>query len=323
MLKLKNKNIMMLLLLMLCFIVLTGCAKESKENIKAQTKDYLTITDDLNRVVVLEKKPERIITLSPSFLEPLGAVNAKLIARPSTKETMPEFAQNLEEVGAVYNINIEKVIALQPDLVIAYEGMHDKFLPILETNKIPVIVVKMKTYQDVIEKLNLFAEITGEKEKGTALAASMNDKVQAVINKTPKEHKKIAILHSTAKSVTVELEGSIAGSTAMMLGFNNIASGSKALEKDPDSTPYSLEKLVERDPDMIFVVTMGRMEDIKKRMLADIESNPAWNSLNAVKNKKVYFLPQELFLLNPGLRYPEAVETMAKTAYPEVFSDAR
>lgn len=323
MLKLKKKHIITILLLMLCFIMITGCAKGTKENVKAETKGYLTITDDLKRVVILEKKPERIITLSPSFLEPLGAVDAKLIARPSSKNSMPEFAQNLEEVGTVYNINIEKVISLQPDLVIAYEGMHDKFLPILETNKIPVIVVKMKTYQEMIDKINLFATISGEKQKGAELAKSMNDKVQDVIIKMPKEHKKIAILHSTAKSVTVELEGSIAGSTAKMLGFNNIASGSKAMEKDPDSTPYSLEKLVESDPEIIFVVTMGSMEEIKKRMLADIESNPAWSSLNAVKNKKVYFLPQELFLLNPGLKYPEAVKIMAKLAYPEVFPDAQ
>ena len=323
MIKFKNKKLCMVLALIICFLMVAGCSKGAKENSQVDTQGYLTITDDLNRTVTLAKKPERIIVLSPSFLEPLGAVDAKIIARPSSKNVMPEFAQNLEEVGAVYNINIEKIISLQPDLVIAYEGIHDKFLPILETNKIPVIVVKMKTYQDVIDKIKLFADLTGEKQKGEDLVKSMNDKVQAVITNIPKDHKKIAILHSTAKSVTVELEGSIAGTTAKMLGFNNIAANSKALEKDPDSTPYSLEKLVESDPDIIFVVTMGSMEDIKKRMMADVESNPAWNSLNAIKNKKVYFLPQELFLLNPGLKYPEAVETMAKLVYPEVFDHAK
>jgi len=323
MIKFKNKKLCMVLVIISCFLMVVGCSKGAKENNPVDAQGYLTVIDDLNRTVTLAKKPERIIVLSPSFLEPLGAVDAKIIARPSSKNVMPEFAQNLEEVGAVYNINIEKIISLQPDLVIAYEGIHDKFLPILETNKIPVIVVKMKTYQDVIDKIKLFADLTGEKQKGEDLVKSMNDKVQAVITNIPKDHKKIAILHSTAKSVTVELEGSIAGTTAKMLGFNNIAANSKALEKDPDSTPYSLEKLVESDPDVIFVVTMGSMEDIKKRMMTDVESNPAWSSLNAIKNKKVYFLPQELFLLNPGLKYPEAIETMAKLVYPEVFDHAK
>ncbi len=323
MLKYKNKNLCMAIALVSCFLMVVGCSKGTKENSSVDMQGYLTVTDDLNRTVTLAEKPERIIVLSPSFLEPLNAVGAKIIARPSSKNAVPEFAQNLEDVGAVYNINIEKVISLQPDLVIAYEGMHDKFLPILETNKIPVIVIKMKTYEDVLDKIKLFADITGEKQKGEDLARSMRDKVQAVITHMPKDHKKIAILHSTAKSVTVELEGSIAGTTAKMLGFDNIAANSKALEKDPDSTPYSLEKLVESDPDIIFVVTMGSMEEIKKRMMDDVESNPAWSSLNAIKNKKVYFLPQELFLLNPGLKYPEAIENMANLVYPEVFDHAK
>lgn len=319
---LKLKQICIFLLLVVCAVNVTACSNTQKDSAANQEESvYLTIKDDLDRTVNLTHKPEKIIALSPSFLELLGAVDAKLIARPSSKNSVPVFAQELEEVGAVYNINIEKVISLQPDLVIAYEGMHDKFLPILETNHIPVIVLKMKTYQDVLDKINLFSQISGEPQKGKALLQSMNLKVQNVTDKIPKEHKKIAILHSTAKSVTVELEGSIAGTAAKTLGFHNIAMGSKALEQDPDSTPYSLEKLVENDPEIIFIVTMGKLEDIKKRMLSDIESNPAWSSLSAVKQNKVYFLPQDLFLLNPGLRYPEAIEFMAKLVYPEVLND--
>ncbi|MPN58193.1 hypothetical protein SDC9_205894 [bioreactor metagenome] len=126
-------------------------------------------------------------------------------------------------------------------------------------------------------------------------------------------------MHATAKSVTVELDNSITGSIAKQLRLTNIASGSKALESDPDATPYSLEKLVEADPDKIFVVTMGYGPEVENRIKGDVESNPAWAALSAVQNKQVYLLPEELFLLNPGLRYPEAVEHMAKLVYPEVF----
>jgi len=68
---------------------------------------------------------------------------------------------------------------------------------------------------------------------------------------------------------------------------------------------------------------MGKMDEIKKSMSANIENNPAWSSLRAVKNKQLYFLPQNLFLLNPGVDYPKAFETMAKLVYPEVFQDAK
>lgn len=320
---LKQKKIVVffVLLLSMCGIFTAGCGKINEAGNKVAQGAYLTITDDLGRIVNLENKPGKIIALSPSFLAPLGAVDAKLIGRPTSKTGIPEFAKSIEEVGAVYNINLEKVVALKPDLVIAYQGMHDKFVPILETNHIPVIVVRLKTYQDVQDKLKLFAKISGQTEKGEAIASAMNEKMQAMITLVPKEQKRIAILHSTAKSVTVELDGSIAGCVAQMLGFTNVASGSPSMEKDPDSTPYSLERLVASNPEIIFVATMGNLEEIKKRMLVDVESNPAWNSLAAVQNKNVYFLPQELFLLNPGLEYPKAAETMGRLAYPEVFRD--
>lgn len=317
---LNDKRLFMVLMLMVGIVIFAmGCGKNSAPVVDGDTHAFLTVTDDLGRTVTLSKQPNKIVALSPSFLAPLGAVDAKLVGRPSSKTGVPDFAKTVEEVGAVYSINLEKVVSLKPDLVIAYQGMHDKFIPILESNRIPVIVARMKTYRDVQDKIQLFAEITGETQKGKALAAEMDEKARAIVSKIPQDHRKVAILHSTAKSVTVELEGSIAGCTAEMLGFKNVASGSKTLDKDPDSTPYSLETLVESNPDMIFVVTMGNLEEIKKRMTEDVESNPAWRALAAVKNKAIYFLPQELFLLNPGLQYPEAIETMAKLAYPEAF----
>jgi iron complex transport system substrate-binding protein len=67
---------------------------------------------------------------------------------------------------------------------------------------------------------------------------------------------------------------------------------------------------------------MGDMKIIKKSMLDNMEHNPAWHTLFAVQNKQLYFLPQKLFLLNPGIHYPEAVKNMAQIVYPEVFKGA-
>ena len=82
-----------------------------------------------------------------------------------------------------------------------------------------------------------------------------------------------------------------------------------------------MEALVEKNPEIIFITFMGDSEEIENRLRADVKSNPAWASLEAVRNNKVYLLPERLFLLNPGLHYPDAVKYMAKTVYPEVFKD--
>lgn len=317
-----NKIVAFITMFTLGCCLLVGCGSQQAP-VAQNTDAFLTINDDLGRKVILAKKPVRIVALSPSFLEPLGAVGANIVGRPSSKTEIPEFAVPIEEVGNVNNINIEKVVALKPDLVIAYQGRHDKFVPILENNNIPVIVVRFKTYQDIKEKVELFAAISDQLSQGRSLIAKLDSDIDKIVEKLPKEKLSVAILFSTAKSVTVQLDTSIAGSTAKLLGFNNIASNTPHLGENQDTAPYSLESLVADDPEVIFIVTMGKLDEIKKRLNADFASSAAWSTLKAVKQQKVYYLPQELFLLNPGLKYPEAVESMAKTIYPEVFSNAK
>lgn len=67
------------------------------------------------------------------------------------------------------------------------------------------------------------------------------------------------------------------------------------LEKNPDAAPYSLETLVEQNPELLFITSMGKIEAIKAGMDETMQQNPAWQSVVAVKNGKVYYLPQDLF----------------------------
>ena len=280
---------------------------------------FAVIRDDMGREVTLEKKPERIVPVSVSFLEPLHAVGGDFVARPDARMGMPDFAKDKPSIGRVYQIDLEKVLACTPDLVILNKGMNEKLIEPLTANGIPVLVVDMKNYEDVKGEVRIFAQVTGEKEKGEALIQSMEDKLHAIQARMPKEKRRVAILHSTAQGLSVQLDTSIAGSVAKMLGFTNVASGMTAMEKNPDAAPYSIETLVEQNPEILFITSMGKMEEIKRSMEELIESNPAWQTIPAIKNGKVYYLSQEHFLLSPGLHYPEAAEEMARAVYPEVF----
>lgn len=288
--------------------------EQKKENATA----FATIKDDLGREVTLAKKPERIVVTSASFLEPLHAVGGDVVGRPDSKST-PDWAKDKTSIGRVYNVDLEKLLACAPDLVIANKGMNEKLLQPLEINKIPCVVVDMKNYEEVKNEVRIFSQITGEKEKGDALIASMDEKIKAVAERLPKKKLRVAILHSTAQGLSVQLDTSIAGSTAKMLGFENVASGMKALEGNPDAAPYSIETLVEQNPEIIFVTSMGKIDEVKRGMEETISLNPAWQTIPAVKNGKMFYLSQEHFLLSPGIEYPAAVEEMAKQVYPELF----
>ena len=285
---------------------------------KPEQAAFATIKDDLGREVTLAKKPERIVVTSASFLEPLHAVGGDVVGRPDSK-TVPDWAKDKTSIGRVYNVDLEKLLACAPDLVIANKGMNEKLLESLNINKIPALVVDMKNYEEVKNEVRIFSQITGEKEKGEALIKSMDDQIKAIADKIPKEKRRIAILHSTAQGLSVQLDTSIAGSTAKMLGFVNVASGMSPLENNPDSAPYSIETMVEQNPEILFVTSMGKIDEVKRGMDNTIALNPAWQTIPAIKNGKMFYLSQEHFLLSPGINYPAAVEEMAKLVYPELF----
>ena len=306
------KKFLLIIISLFILCAAAGCGGSEKTAPAEKTSGGITVTDDNGREVALNGVPQKIVPLSASFF-------AKVAARVSAKAGILDEYKNLPEVGNVYNINIEKVIEQQPDLVIAYKGMNDKFVRNFEENGIPVVVLEMRTYAQVKNTVSVLGKICGSEDKAKQLNEAMDKRIADIKAKMPDKKLRIAILHSTAQNVTVQLEGSIAGSTAELLGFDNIAAGSVPLENNPTAAPYSMETLVAADPGIIYITSMGKLETIKAAMQKSIEQSPAWQSLPAVKAGRVYYLPQEMFLLSPGVHYPEAVEYMAELAYPDSF----
>lgn len=302
-----------------------GCAPQNAAT--AQERDqadgaYAVITDDMGRNVRLAEKPQRVVVLSTSLLNMADALDGELAGRATVKAEdaeLPERYAAVPDVGPVYNVSVEKIIELQPDLVVASEVQHQKLVSLLEQNGIPVIALRSKTYDDVKRNLAVFGTIYGKKEAAEARAAEMDEAIEAIVAKAPQDHKKVAIIHATPSSVTVQLETSIAGCAAKMLHLDNVAADAQT-RGTMEKVPYSMEALAEKDPDIIFFTSMGPAEKIEERIRQDVMSNPAWATLRAVKAGKVYVLPERYFLLNPGLDYPDAVAYMARLAYPEAFS---
>ena len=295
-------------------LALTACGAPATQ--ESPSGSYATITDDNGRTVTFDKKPERIVVTSASFLEPLFAVGGEVVGRPDSKSKIPDAAKNVTSIGRVYQIDAEKVLSLTPDLVILNKGMNEKLVETLAANNVNTLVLDMKTYDDVKREIGIFATLTGEKEKGEQLTSKMDADIAAVRASIPSDKKRIAIIHSTGQGLSVQLDGSIAGSIANMLGWENTASGMTALDKNPDAAPYSMETLVAQNPDIIFVTSMGEEAEIRASMEAMFAESPAWQSVSAIRDGRVYYLPQEMFLFSPGIEYPEAVKYMARLVYP-------
>ena len=298
---------LMAITLIICFM--TSCGNEKVESVP--DKVFAIIDDDANRKIYLESKPERIAVTSASFLEPLHEVGGNIVGRPASKTNTPDWAKNIPDIGHVYQIDVEKLLACTPDLVIINKGMNEKLLSVLEENQIPALVIDMKTYDDVKREVKIFSQLTGNVDKGEEIINRMDAEIKNILDGATKEKFRVAILHSTAQGLTVQLDGSIAGNIVKMFGWENVAADMTPLENNPDAAPYSMETLAAQNPDIIFVTSMGNIDEIKSNMQQTIAENSAWQTIGAIKNNRVYYLPQDLFLLSPALRYPEAVRLVS------------
>lgn len=303
------KKIIFIFVSLLFLCVIAGCGADKKSDGDAKN---IVVTDDNGREVSFNQKPQKIIVTSASFIEPLYAVGGEIIGRPESKMEIPEKAKSAKIIGKVYQVDAESVLSLEPDLVIVNKGKNERLIETLENSGVKTLVIDMKTYDDVKRTLGNFAKLTGESKKAEDLINKTDSDINAIKSKMPENKPKIAILHGTSQNVSLELKTSIAGSIAETLGLKNIASDMESLPNNPSAAPYSLETLAEKNPDIIFVTTMGKEKAIKEAMLKSMGENPAWNTISAVKNKKVYFLSQEHFLFSPGIHFADAVEEMAE-----------
>ena len=216
--------------------------------------------------------------------------------------------------------NAEAIVAANPDLVIGYGKLHGKLAQVLEANHIPVYLLNLTNYDDVCEAIRLCGAVSGNNERAAAVQQELARRMQQEIAKAPREPVRVAILFGTSQAVTLDYETSIASDVARRLGFTDVFAG-RGQTESARLAPFSLEALAAADPDVILLRSMarrGESDGIFDKVLLD---QPAWATLRAVRNGRVYRLPQELFTSNPGIDYPKSIRYMADIVGGHANSD--
>lgn len=303
-----------------------GAIDENKQEKSSEygiiiNKEDVVFTDASGEEVTITKKPERVIVLQNSLLEIWDQAGGKVVGRvEESEDKIVENAMSAEVVGSMGSPSLEKVLSLEPDLVIisgSYTAQRE-MLPLLTQNNIQVISLVNELIEDYYKTVRLFTAITEREDLYEHHVNDIQKKVDEIIAKAPtdKDYKAV-IIFATAKNTTVRDSSSMVGEMLKDLNVENI---SDSVEVGVDTRTFSLEKILQEDPDFIFVQTMGSdLEKITERLKADAFDNPAWASLTAVKEDRYIVLPKDLYLYKPNDRYPEAYEGLAKMIYPEIF----
>ncbi len=268
-----------------------------------------TVVDDLGRGVVIEKKPERVISLAPSNTEILFALDLEdEIVGVTEYCNYPEEALEKEKVGGFSDPNLEKLIELEPDLVLA-TSMHQKTVEELEKLQVPVIVVNPSTLSEILESIKMVGSATGQEESARRLVAEMKKRIAAIQEKTKgirEEDKPLVYYELYDDPLMSAGPGSFVDSLIKMAGGINLAG-----EAQTRYPKLSLEEVIDRNPDVIIhqyghgSKSMGRIAD-----------RPGWENIKAVKDGRIYGVDQDM-VNRPGPRIVDALEQFFQYIHPE------
>lgn len=268
----------------------------------------LTIEDSFGNSVVLEKKPDKIVSVAPSITETIFALDAEelLVGRTDYCD-YPMETSAIASIGTLKDPNIEKIVELGTDLVIASTHFSDEVYKKLNELGIQVIVLNPNdSFEGVYGVIETLGEITDSNDEANVLNEGMMKKVSEVQTKV-KGLEAPSVYYVVGFGEYGDFTsggGTFISEMIKMANGNNIAS-------DVEGWSYSVEKVVEHDPDLLIV---SKYNEAKAGI---IEAN-GYKDLGAVTQGKVFEIDNNL-IDRQGPRLAEGFEALARIIHPDAF----
>ena len=288
-----------LTVLAFCMVLLLG-GVEGKANFPRQ------VIDDFGEKVIISKKPQRIISLSPANTEILFAIGAgDKVVGVTTYCDFPLEVKEIDKVGGFATPNVEAILAKKPDLVVASYGNREESVKRLRELGITVVAVYPKTLEDVLNDIKLVGEATGYEKEATKLLEKLKKRIDLIRkkgNKIPGEKRPRILYLVWYPELWTAGKGTFANDLIQIAGGKNIASdiqGWKIISK---------EVVIEKDPQITFCSGMGENSFIiKEKILQDADLQ----KVSALQSGRVYTISSDI-VERPG---PRVVDGLEKISY--------
>ena len=318
-----KKRILSLIILVLSLTLLTtGCGSTTPESNKkssvtstTQTTYPLTLKDDSGVSVTLAAQPKRIVSLVPSATETLFALGleGKVVAVTKWDNYPKDVQKKVEYIFAesLYP-NAEQILKLNPDLIILGKmGKDDnKSNDAIRNLKIPVVVVNPQSLEATYHSIENFGRLTNTQEQANKLVSGMKEKEQSIAKKvgTIKDSDRLKVWTEVSETLYTPGEGTFLDELMTKAGGLNIARDVKGWAM------YNSEQVITKNPQVIFETYSYYQKDAVSNILA----RKGWQNVDAVKNKRVIELDNDL-VVRTGPRIVDGLESIAKALYPDLF----
>lgn len=249
----------------------------------------VTFVDDAGRIVSLERPPERVICAAPSatkFFEYLGLTDR--IVGVTNWDTFES-----ERIGDLYPLNMEKILSLNPDLVILFGGFQLPEVTKLEEMNIPSLVLNANSVKGVLDDLVLLGVVFDIGKKAKERAQKLEQYYLEIAKKAYNipygERVRVAFISDVpgpdVKEIWTGGQGSFINELITLAGGVNIASG---LTGPNGYLPLSIEYIVSQDPDVIIATTYSY--GTEQQIIEKLKEYAPFSDIKAVKNSRIYVL---------------------------------
>ncbi len=273
-----------------------------------------SFVDDLGVEVTLSAPPMRIVSLAPGFTETLFAIGAgdRVVGRTDFCDAPPA-ALEIESVGGLVTPSIEKIVSLEPDLVLVIRGTPADVVDALRRAGLPVIARDMHTLSDVLAGIRDVGRYLGMESEADALGDELEARRAAVVQQTESlfaaRARPEVLLLVSIKPIFAAGEQSFAGDIIALAGGENAAGGPELADAGP-WPQLGLEAIIDRDPDIL--VLAWEHHHAGEALSADeLAETPGWRELSAVRNGQVYEVDPDP-LSRAGPRVVDALEQLAR-----------
>jgi iron complex transport system substrate-binding protein len=257
------------------------------ETATTESSDFPVTVDAANGELIVELRPERIVSLAPTATEILFAIGAgDQVVAVDEFSNFPEEAPTTDLSG--FEPNVEAVAALDPDLVVVSDDLND-IVSALTLIEVPVIhhpaAANLADSYTQIEQLGL---ATGNLVDAATLVASIEDDIDRLVASLPESEEPLSYYHELDSSLFSVTAETFIGEIYSLVGLENIADEVEGLE-----TQYpqlSAEYIIDADPDLIFLADTKCCGESPETVAA----RPGWDQLTAVSRGSVVALDDDI-----------------------------
>ena len=312
-------NMKRIILAFLCAAaLLVGCGQEQENEILSVGAGAISFTDDLGRMVSLER-PERVAALTGSFADLwcLAGGEDTLVAAAGDSWTSfgLELPETVTDLGGIKEPDLERLLASEPDLVLlsSNTAAQVELLEVLEQAGLTTAFFHVTNFDEYLNMLDICTRLTGDGQAYTRYGTALEEQIRAAKDRADGSAPTVLYIRATGSSCKVKnSKDTVLGEMLADLGCVNIADRENALLEQ-----LSMEAILQAEPDYIFAVAQGADDTAaRKNLEATLLSDPAWQSLGAVRAGRFHLLEHRLYNLKPNAKWGEAYEKLADILYP-------